>query len=371
MQRETGSALLRIARIPVDGSTVSAVEGLGLPREVADQWSRYSEPLCRFILVARTDDGIAGAALVASRPLASYLKIAGIWTDSTVGDAGHVRLALISEAEQLTWETGGLVIKLEIPPGTSRPAAPPGYIDVAAPKMAAPIPDPSPPVPAAQFKWRKTSPRTAVPYMRQTTDFTCGAAALSMTLTHFKVIGGPDRATELDLWRQATTVLACDPYGLAVVAARQGLRPAAVTVSTGDVLFTENLPTEQDRELRAFIQGDFRRQAEQAGVDTQLRAFDVCELHDVIASGCLAMVLVDELLVHGQACPHWILVHGLDGDHFIAHDPWSEISQGESWLDAYDVPLSADALDQIAWTGQPPYRAMLSFSPEQGRTKAR
>ncbi len=58
---------------------------------------------------------------------------------------------------------------------------------------------------------------------------------------------------------------------------------------------------------------------------------------------------------------HWILVHGLEGDHFIAHDPWSEVSQGESWLDAYDVPLSADALNRIAWTGDPPYRAMLSF----------
>jgi hypothetical protein len=42
-------------------------------------------------------------------------------------------------------------------------------------------------------------------------------------------------------------------------------------------------------------------------------------------------VLVDELLVHGEACPHWILVHGMEGDFFIAHDPWTEHGQGETW----------------------------------------
>lgn len=363
MQRESGSASLRIERRPVDGSTGSALDGIDLPREVVDQWSRYREPLRRITLVARNDAGVSGAALVASRPLASYLKIGGVWISDLADDFEHVRSALISDAEQLAWELGDLVVKLEIPPETSASAASrPGYVDVAVPKIAAPIPDPWPPVPAAQFKWRKPSARAAVPYMRQTTDFTCGTAALSMILTHFGVIAGPNRATELDLWRQATTVLASDPYGLAVVATQHGLRPTAVTVSTRDTLFTENLPTEQDRELRRFIQGGFRQQAEQAGLDTQLRAFDVGELHDLIASGSVAMVLVDELLVHGEACPHWILVHGLEGDHFIAHDPWSEVSQGESWVDAYDVPLSPDALDKISWTGEPPYRAMVSFS---------
>jgi hypothetical protein len=362
MQGESGSALIWIDRVRADGSTLSALDGLDLPPEVAEQWSRYRPPLRRYILVARTDAGIRGAALVVSRPLASYLKIGGVWISDAAPEAEDVQRALISDAEQLTWELGGLVVKLEKLPEASPPiTSPPGYVDVDAPKIAAPIPDPSPPVPAAQFKWLTPSARAAVPYMRQTTDFTCGTAALSMILSHFGIIGALDRATELDLWRQATTILASDPYGLAVVATRRGLRPTTVMVSTRDVLFTEQLLTEQDRELRQFIQGNFRRQAEQAGVDTQLRAFDIGELRDLIASGGLAMVLVDELLVHGQACPHWILVHGLEGDHFIAHDPWSEVSQGESWLDAYDVPLSADALNQIAWTGEPPYRAMLSF----------
>lgn len=364
MQRESGRASLDIERIPVEGSTRAVLAGLELPASVADDWSRYAEPQSRTILLARADGGVAGAAIVTSRPLASYLKIGGSWTSDLAADPDMVELALINYAEHLAAELGCLVVKREMRPGMARPVLSlPGYVDVAAPMLAAPIPDPAPPVPAAQFKWLTATQRAAVPYMRQTTEFTCGTAALSMVLAHAGLMGRPDRATELDLWRQATTVLACDPYGLAVVAARQGLRPAVVAVSTHEALFTENLPAEQDRELRRFIQGDFRRLAEQAGVDTQVRAFEVGELAELIEAGGLAMVLVDELLVHGEACPHWILVHGMEGDHFIVHDPWTEVGQGESWADAYDLPLSAAALDRIAWTGEPACRAMLTFRP--------
>ncbi len=362
MGSDQGLALLPVDRIPVDGDIGGVLDGLGLPPGVTGQWSRYRPPLRRIVLAARTGTGLAGAAILASRPLASYLKVGGVWIGDRADDPGQVELALLAQAELLAWELGALVVKREIRPPTPPASAwPPGYVEVAAPPIAAPIPDPAPPVPAALFKWRTGSARIAVPYMRQTTEFTCGTASLSMVLTRAGLIGGPDRGTELDMWRQATTVLACDPYGLAVVAARRGLPPAAVMVSTDETLFTENLPDEQERELRRFIQDDFRRQAGRAGVATELRTFDVGELRDVIAAGGLAIVLVDELLVHGEACPHWILVHGLEGEHFIAHDPWTEVGQGESWLDAYDVPLSADALDRIAWTGEPRYRAMLTF----------
>jgi hypothetical protein len=35
---------------------------------------------------------------------------------------------------------------------------------------------------------------------------------------------------------------------------------------------------------------------------------------------------------------------------------------GRDLVDGYDLPLSATALEKIAWTGDPPYRAMLAFS---------
>jgi len=133
-------------------------------------------------------------------------------------------------------------------------------------------------------------------------------------------------------------------------------------ISTDATLFTEDLPSAQEQRLRDFIQDGFREEAARAGIAAELRAFRVAEVRDVLAAGGSVIVLVDTLLVTGERCPHWTLVHGLAGDHFLAHDPWTEWEQGESWVDAYDVPLTADALDRLAWTGDPPVRAMLTFT---------
>jgi hypothetical protein len=32
------------------------------------------------------------------------------------------------------------------------------------------------------------------------------------------------------------------------------------------------------------------------------------------------------LLLHEEACPHWIVVHSVAGDLFVIHDPWTEVT---------------------------------------------
>lgn len=370
---------LTIERVVIDGATREALTSLGLPDAVADDWARFAAPQVRTLLVARGSAGdVAGAAITSGRPLAGYLKIGGIWTASAAGSATDEAAARVvgevaAAAEKLAWDSGFTVVKREHRPGEPGAAVASGYfgpatgyVAVPAPGIPAPVPNPRPDVPSAWFKWRTATPPAAVPYMRQTTDFTCGTASLMMLLAGSGLVAEPSRAQELALWRQATTVVGCDPYGLAVTASRQGLHPLVV-INTQDTLFTEDLKHEQDRELRAFIQDGFRDEAGQWGIETQLRAFDMADLRAVLASGGAALVLVDTLLVTGDPCPHWIFAHGLHhdaeaGEYFLIHDPWTEWEQGESWVDAYNVPVTADALDKIAWTGTPAVRAMLTFT---------
>jgi len=369
---------LTIERVAIDGATREALTPFGLPDAVADDWARFAGPQVRTLLLARDAEGeVAGAAITSGRPLAGYLKIGGIWAaDGTGADEAAARVVvreLVATAEMLAWESGFTVVKREHRPGEPGAAAASGYfgpatgyVEVAAPGISAPIPNPRPDVPSAWFKWRTEPPLAAVPYMRQTTDFTCGTASLVMQLAASGLVAEPSRGQELALWRQATTVVGCDPYGLAVTASRQGLHPLVV-INTQDTLFTEDMKNEQDRELRAFIQDGFRDEAGQRGIETQLRAFDIADLRTVLASGGTALVLVDTVLVTGDLCPHWIFAHSLHrdagaGEYFLIHDPWTEWEQGESWVDAYNVPLTADALDKIAWTGTPAVRAMLTFT---------
>jgi hypothetical protein len=365
---------LTIERVAVGGETREALAPLGLPDAVADDWARFAPPQARTLLVARdAEGGVAGAAITSGRPLAGYLKIGGIWTADVSAASVAVVRELVAAAEALAWESGFTVVKREYRPGEPGAAAASGYfgpatgyVAVPAPGIPAPIPNPRPDVPSAWFKWRTTPPSATVPYMRQTTDFTCGAASLVMLMARAGLVAEPTRARELALWRQATTVVACDPYGLAVTAAGQGLHPL-VTISTGEALFTEDLGSEQERQLRAYIQEGFRDEAGQWGIETQARAFDIADLRSVLAAGGAALVLVDTLLVTGDLCPHWIFVHGLHqdaeaGEYFLIHDPWTEWEQGESWVDACNVPVTAGALDKIAWTGDPAVRAMLTFT---------
>jgi predicted double-glycine peptidase len=370
------SAFFVIERMTIESGTGECLAPLGLPADVIASWSRFAAPQVRHVFLASDSAGIIGAAITAGRPLAGYLKIGGIWAADRVGAQARptLRRALAAAAEAFAWDCGFAVVKRELSAldedgeddedAASFTAA--GYETVPAPEIGAPIPDPGPAVPAAQVKWRSRTVTTTVPYMRQTTDFTCGPSALSMLLAHHGLLERVNRTTELELWREATTVMACDPYGLALAARGQGLTPRIV-ISTAEALFLGDDATEQDRELGRFIQGGFAGRAAQAGIETELRAFDIADLEKLIRGGGAAILLVDEVLVHGDVCPHWILVHAMDGDTFIVHDPWTETGQGESWVDGHDVPYPAGALDRIAWTGQPPVRAMLTFgSPVLG-----
>ena len=271
MPSTTEVASFAVERMPIESATSEGLAPLGLPAEVTESWSRFAAPLVRNVFLVRDGAGIAGAAITAGRPLSSYLKIGGIWAADRVAarERPALRRALAEAAEAFAWGSGFAVVKRECAVGHDEDAASfaaAGYETVPAPEIGAPIPDPGPAVPAAQVKWCTRTDRTTVPYMRQTTDFTCGPAALSMLLAHYGLLDRVNRTTELELWREATTVLACDPYGLALAASGQRLTPRIV-ISTDEALFLNEGGTEQERELGRFIQGGFAGRAAEAGIE--------------------------------------------------------------------------------------------------------
>jgi len=362
----------QVEAVPVpDGSGIGeTLSAVGLPEDVTARWSRFARPLEVTVLVARSAVQVTGAAVVVSRHLSASVKIGGVWTRPG-DDALAVQAALVSAAEELARQKGAIVIKREL--GVSEAggheAGIPGsgevdggaYELVPTPPMAGPAPKGESAVPSGRFRWMTADPVAVVPYIRQTTEFTCGPSALLMALSYFGLHPTPDRSTEIGLWREATTVGGCDPYGMAVAAARHGL-DVELTVTTSDFFLLDGLE-ENEREFRRFIQGEFRDQAAAAGVKVAEQPFDASAIRDIIESGRLAIVLVDTLLLTEEACPHWIIVHSLASDLFVIHDPWTEVNAGESWLDAYNVPMTSADLERIARTGDPSASAVLAVGP--------
>ena len=199
------------------------------------------------------------------------------------------------------------------------------------------------------------------PSWPQTAGFTCGPSALAMAMAAIDPALRPDRALEVELWREATTIIGpsgpggCDPYGLALAAHRRGLR-VEVFMSTADPIFLDRAASEERRGLMSFVQAGFKRDVEAASVPIEPRAFAVEEIGQALDRGLLALVLIDQAPMMGYTCPHWVLVHGHGGGVYFLNDPWIEPDRLEQ-MDVVDLPVMAAELDRMAWYGNPAYRA--------------
>jgi len=205
------------------------------------------------------------------------------------------------------------------------------------------------------------------PYYRQSTGFTCGPAAVGMALSGLLGRPAPDRTLELQLWREATTIHApsgpggCDPFGLALAAERRGLKAQVVKSRQGPQILDRG-HDEERRELMRFVQESFREEAEAAGIAALYRPIDAAFLRAHLETGGQAILLVDQIHMHAEGCPHWILLTAFRDGRFRAHDPWLDDTQGESEADVVDLPLSPAAVETIGRYGDPPYQSAVLLS---------
>lgn len=354
----------RIEERHIDAHSAQMLAEVGVADHLCNTWGAPAGVQDRAVLLAWQGKTLRAAAFTSSRPLTAYLKIGAVWTDPAVDqtEAHHLRRQLLHAIEKRAWSRDLRVVKVQYrssdPMAASDREA--GYTQWATPRMATALPSTNDHVPTGQAKWRITPAPRDVPYVRQTTEFTCGPAALSMGLAGHGRIDSPSRQLEIDMWRQATSVGGhggCDPYGLAVAAYHQQVR-ADVWLSTDDYILTEDVSTDADRDLKAFVQHELRAAATDAG-QHRTAWFAIDDLQQVVDSGQMAIVLIDEDEMHAESCPHWILVHSYHDGVFIAHDPWTDSHLGESWIDGYNLPIHPQDLDRLAQFGDPPYRSMV------------
>ncbi|PLP55597.1 hypothetical protein CYK37_29605 [Mesorhizobium loti] len=202
----------------------------------------------------------------------------------------------------------------------------------------------------------------------QTTDFTCGAACLMMAFATLDQSVIPHRRLELQLWREATSVVSldgpggCDPYGVALAAAARGFA-TSVFISTSDTVLIEAEDSDANRDIIAFAQAQLRSSLTETLVEVKQQAFSIEQLRSAIGRGAAAIVLVDQLETHGRTVPHWILIHSADETFFLANDPWFERTDQELPIDVVDLPIGDAVLDKMCWYGTPPYRAAVLIEP--------
>jgi len=201
----------------------------------------------------------------------------------------------------------------------------------------------------------------AVPYFAQTTDFTCGAAAMAMAMAALDPAVLLSRQLEFALWREATTIFmtsghgGCDPVGMAVALARRGFR-ASVWTSVPPPFFLDGVRTPAKREVMEIVQAGFAADAAALGVPLHPRPLFRDDIVAAIDGGMCLIVLISGWRMYHERAPHWVLVYGHDTHAVFVHDPWID-------PDGQDAAIAKAHL-AVPW---PEFEAMTAY----GRSRLR
>jgi len=209
-----------------------------------------------------------------------------------------------------------------------------------------------------------------VPFVPQTMPFTCGPACLMMAMRAFGDAAPPDRAEELALWRDATTVYlaaghgGCSPHGLAVAASRRGHR-VEVFSRDASVPFLDSVRDPDKKAVIELAHGTFVAELERAGVAVRVAPFGLPAIEEALASGSVPILLVSGYRLYEEKAPHWVVVTGTDDEHLYVHDPF--VPDGAERADAVHLPLPKAAFERVATYGKARHRYLVVIGPRVPR----
>lgn len=186
--------------------------------------------------------------------------------------------------------------------------------------------------------------QTPVPWYPQSTDFTCGPAALMMAMAGLDESFPLSLGLELDIWREATTVFmtsghgGCHPLGLALAAVRRGFS-AEVFINRKDALFVEGVRSAEKKKIMAAVDEQFQNKAAAAGIPIRREDVTIRLIESWLVQKLAVLVLVSTYRTSGNKAPHWVTVTAIDDQCLYVHDPDPDDEMpGE--LDRRDIPIA-------------------------------
>jgi ribosomal protein S18 acetylase RimI-like enzyme len=206
--------------------------------------------------------------------------------------------------------------------------------------------------------------KAPVPYYMQTLDFTCGPAALMMAMKTLDEDLDLDRALEIRLWRESTTVFmtaghgGCGPYGLALAAHHRGFK-VEIYVNDEGALFIDSVRSEEKKEVMRVVQADFLQEIEGAGIPVVYARLTVDELKQKWNEGGIPIVLISSYRIYKEKFPHWVVVTGFDDRFIYVHDPFVDFDAGKTETDCMNMPILQKDFERMARYGKSGQRAVL------------
>lgn len=195
-----------------------------------------------------------------------------------------------------------------------------------------------------------------VPWYQQTTDFTCGPAAVMMAMA---TIDGALKLTqelELDIWREATTIFMTSghggshPVGLALAAARRGFK-AEVLINQQGPLFVEGVRNLEKKQVMTTVHERFLKSAKTEGVAVRYKEVTQKLIERWLNEGAMVLVLISTYRMDYKKAPHWVTVSAIDDQCLYVHDP--DPKEGEqNEVDCQYLPIAREDFDKMSLFGR-------------------
>lgn len=172
----------------------------------------------------------------------------------------------------------------------------------------------------------KKAPRLNIPFYQQGTEFTCGPSSLMMAMKTFNPKVDMSLSTELQIWREATTIFmtsghgGCGPHGLALSAWRRGYK-AEMFLSQADELFIDSVRSLEKKKVMKLVHKDFEKKISETNIKVHRKRLTLQDLKDILAKGGIPIVLITTYHFNSGRAPHWVVITAYDDSFVYIHDP--------------------------------------------------
>ncbi|MBA6412051.1 GNAT family N-acetyltransferase/peptidase C39 family protein [Parahaliea sp. F7430] len=214
-----------------------------------------------------------------------------------------------------------------------------------------------------------------LPWLAQTTAFTCGPSALMMAMAGLPGDYQPSPEDEIQLWREATTVFmtsghgGCHPLGLALAAQRRGFYAQAWINNPGP-LFLDGVRDENKKRVMRIAHESFVSQCEAAALPVHYEDMDQQQVIDHFQSGANVLILISTYRMDSMKAPHWVVMSGYDDRCLYVHDPdrgdtstaSMQDEDARSALDCQHLPIARDNFNAMSRFGSSRLRSVVVIS---------
>ena len=213
-------------------------------------------------------------------------------------------------------------------------------------------------------KLNPTNIKKPVPWYQQTTEFTCGPAALMMAMASLKTELEPKQELELDIWRQATSIFMTSghggthPFGLALAASDNGFQ-VELFINTHTTPFLDGVRSSNKKAILEVVHEQFKQRVENnANIELHYQDTSQDQVEHWLKNDYAVVVLISTYRLDGRKAPHWVTVTHIDDHCLYVHDPDCDDQRA---IDCQHVPIARNDFDKMSAFGANKLRTAMAI----------